>query len=126
MQHLVQVPSGDELLTLAADDNTPTIYWCLLEADLFIVVACMPSINAALHRLGPNRHPANPTDYDRSDENSYFNRSKRTEKSSSNQSTSGISKSTEVNIYRTKRDDASDVELVERPAYLKMFDQKPT
>lgn len=113
----------EQLLTLTTDDNTPTIYWCLIEADLFIVVACMPSIHAVLHRLWSTRHAPDPTGYDCSDRNSYFNRSTRPEKSASNQLFSGISKSIEVNVYHTKRSDASDVELVERPPYLEIFDQ---
>jgi len=69
---------------------------------------------------------SNPTGYDRSDKSSYFNRSKRPENSGSNQPFGGISKSTEVNVYHTKRSDASDVELVDRPPYPKDFDQKST
>ncbi|KAH8797761.1 hypothetical protein F5884DRAFT_743225 [Xylogone sp. PMI_703] len=102
-------------------DNTPTIYWCLIEADLFIIVACMPFIHAVLSRMwSPSE--ANRTGYDRSDESSYFNGSKRPANSSNIQSFGGISKSTEVKIYRTKRADASDVELVDCPPYLKSFD----
>lgn len=113
------------MLTLTTDDNTPTIYWCLIEADLFIVVACMPSIHAVLSRLSSSpSDTTNSTGYDRSDKSSYFNRSKRQEDSSSSQTFGGISKSTEVNVYHTDRADASDVELVDRPAYLKDFDQK--
>ncbi|KFZ04101.1 hypothetical protein V502_10407 [Pseudogymnoascus sp. VKM F-4520 (FW-2644)] len=105
-------------------DNTPTIYWCVIEADLFIIVACMPSIHAALSRLSSPSDTANSTGYDRSDKSSYFNRSKGLENSGSNETFSGISKSTEVNVYRTERSDASDVELVDRPPYLRDFDQK--
>lgn len=64
--------------------------------------------------------------YDRSDKSSYFNRSKRLENSSNNRTFGGISKSTEVEVYHTKRSDTSEVELVDRPAYLKDFDQKST
>lgn len=84
----------------------------------------MPSIHAALSRLSSPSDAANSTGYDRSDKSSYFNRSKGLENSGSNQTFSGISKSTEVNVYRTERSDASDVELVDRPPYLEDFDQK--
>ncbi|RFU27555.1 hypothetical protein B7463_g8779, partial [Scytalidium lignicola] len=103
-------------------DNTPTIYWCLIEADLFIIVACMPSIHAVFSRTWSPGDAANRTGYDRSDKGSYFNRAKHPENSGNNQSFGGISKSTEVNVYNTKRSDASDVELVDRPPYLKDFD----
>ncbi|KFY79316.1 hypothetical protein V499_01696 [Pseudogymnoascus sp. VKM F-103] len=105
-------------------DNTPTIYWCAIEADLFIIVACMPSIHAVFSRMRSSSDTGDSTGYDRSDKSSYFNRSKRSENSGSNQNFGGISKSTEVNVYSTERADASDVELVDRPAYLKDFDRK--
>lgn len=69
---------------------------------------------------------ADPTGYDRSDKSSYFNRSKRPGDSGSNQTFGGISKSTEVNVYSTKRSEASDIELVDRPRYLKDFDERST
>lgn len=109
---------------MTADDNTPTIYWCAIEADLFIIVACMPSIHAVFSRMRSSSDTGDSTGYDRSDKSSYFNRSKRSENSGSNQNFGGISKSTEVNVYSTERADASDVELVDRPAYLKDFDRK--
>ncbi|KFY28609.1 hypothetical protein V493_02837, partial [Pseudogymnoascus sp. VKM F-4281 (FW-2241)] len=52
-------------------DNTPTIYWCAIEADLFIIVACMPSIHAAFSRLSPRSDVGDSTaGYDRSDKSS--------------------------------------------------------
>ncbi|KFX95103.1 hypothetical protein V490_04024 [Pseudogymnoascus sp. VKM F-3557] len=106
-------------------DNVPTIYWCAIEADLFIIVACMPSIHAAFSRWFSSGDSSQSTGYDRSDKSSYFNRSKRTAEESSSTQTfgGGISKSTEVNVFHTQRSEASDVELVDRP-YLKDFDQK--
>jgi hypothetical protein len=98
----------EEFLISTTDDNTSTIYWCLIEADLFIVVACMPSIHAVFHRMW-SRTPTNTSaGYVGSDKNSYFNR----KKSGSAHPSSGISKSTEVSVYTTKRSEASDVELV--------------
>ncbi|OBT69098.1 hypothetical protein VE03_01397 [Pseudogymnoascus sp. 23342-1-I1] len=102
-------------------DNTTTIYWCAIEADLFIIVACMPAIHSALTRIWSPIDAAKSSGYDRSDKGSYFNRAKRAENSDSTQTFSGISKSTEVNVYHSKRADESDVELVDRPAYLKDF-----
>ena len=49
----------EESLILFADDNVPAISWCLIEADLFIVVACMPAIHAALRRQSPGNRSAN-------------------------------------------------------------------
>ena len=35
------------------DDNTPEIYWCVTEANLFIVVACMPAMHSIFHKTMP-------------------------------------------------------------------------
>lgn len=124
---------------MTADDNSPGIYWCGLEADLFVIVACMPSIHAVLSRmwrgLNGSDNDTTTTDakayYDRSNKNSYFNRLTKTPENysgiTSNRSFGGITRSTEVNVYHTKRSDASsDVELLDRPPYLKDFEQRRT
>jgi hypothetical protein len=35
------------------DDNTPAVYWSVLECDMFIICACLPAIRSILAKLAP-------------------------------------------------------------------------
>ncbi|KAH7129284.1 hypothetical protein EDB81DRAFT_661477 [Dactylonectria macrodidyma] len=41
-------------------DNSPAIYWSVLECDMFIICACMPAIRSVLSRLAPEFFGTNP------------------------------------------------------------------
>lgn len=42
------------------DDNSPAIYWSVLECDMFIICACMPAIRSILSKLAPEFFGTNP------------------------------------------------------------------
>jgi len=56
-----------------------SVYWRVIESDLFIIVACVPSMHATLQRIRSPGDAINATGYNRIDKRSYFNRSKRSE-----------------------------------------------
>ncbi|KAJ4289085.1 hypothetical protein N0V90_011427 [Kalmusia sp. IMI 367209] len=99
-------------------DNTPTIYWCSLEANLFIVVACMPAVHAIFQKVWKRAFGRNASNgYGSSNKNSYF--SNHGQKSGASLPFGKITKSTDVQIYHSDRVDRSDrsdsdVELVDR------------
>ena len=96
-------------------DNTPTIYWCSLEANLFIIVACMPAMHAIFRKTFNILGTQTTTDgYGSSNKNSYFGHD--AQRSGGSLPFGKITKSTDVEIYRSARPDrnASDVELVGR------------
>ncbi|KAH7139806.1 hypothetical protein B0J13DRAFT_478123 [Dactylonectria estremocensis] len=41
-------------------DNSPAVYWSVLECDMFIICACMPAIRSVLSRLAPDFFGTNP------------------------------------------------------------------
>ncbi|KAF2111239.1 hypothetical protein BDV96DRAFT_500013, partial [Lophiotrema nucula] len=109
-------------------DNVPGVYWCVTEANLFIVVACMPAMRALIQRAVPSvgsfrddsrkgrsgYASAEPT------KGSYFGNSfaDRKQKSNSSIPFGVITKSMDVKVYRSERtrSDGSDseFELVDR------------
>ncbi|KAF1976590.1 hypothetical protein BU23DRAFT_578496 [Bimuria novae-zelandiae CBS 107.79] len=105
------------LTTNPTYDNTPTIYWCSLEANLFIVVACMPSAHAICKKALSMAGSRNTTEgYGSSNKNSYF--SHEGKNSGSKLPFGKISKSTDVQVYHSNpletTRSSSDVELVDR------------
>ncbi|KAF2654289.1 hypothetical protein K491DRAFT_705300 [Lophiostoma macrostomum CBS 122681] len=93
-------------------DNTSGIYWCMIEANLFIIVACMPAIHAVLHKAWRNGTSRNA-----SGKASYINNTSDNRRQKSGSLPSGvISKSTDVKVYHTNRSNRSesDVELVDQ------------
>jgi hypothetical protein len=105
-----------------ADDNTSGIYWCATESNLFTVVACMPAMHAILHRAlrrfcdvsrcASKDHHGN----DGLGKDSYLRHNPDKQQKSGSLRFGVITKSTDVDVYRTERSD-SDVELVDRPPY---------
>ncbi|PVI03087.1 hypothetical protein DM02DRAFT_698863 [Periconia macrospinosa] len=100
-------------------DNVPGVYWCVTEANLFIVVACMPAIQALLVRAIPSCFTgfSQGTGYDSkaklSNSTGLGNKGSFMElKPGSRGDKGGITRSTEVDVYRTERS-ASDAELVD-------------
>jgi hypothetical protein len=113
-----QRPSSPQPLMLClADDNTSAIYWGATEANLFIVVACMPAMHGILHkalrRFRDMSSYASKGQYgsDASGKGSYFRNNSNRHQKFGSLPIGVISKSTDVNIYHTKRTD-SDIELL--------------
>ncbi|KAJ4296418.1 hypothetical protein N0V90_006463 [Kalmusia sp. IMI 367209] len=101
-------------------DNTSGLYWCATESNLFTVVACMPAIHAIFHKA--LRRFRNTSTYaskgqygsDGPGKGSYLRYNSGRDQKSQSLPFGVISKSTDVNIYRTERSD-SDIELVTGP-----------
>ncbi|KAF2702972.1 hypothetical protein K504DRAFT_393414, partial [Pleomassaria siparia CBS 279.74] len=96
-------------------DNTSTIYWCMIESDLFIVVACMPACHAILHKAWVRGRSA--AGYDSSaNKDWYFSTEGKKRRSGGSRSLpfGVISKSTDVEVYHSGKSNRSesDVELV--------------
>ncbi|KAF1954730.1 hypothetical protein CC80DRAFT_517345 [Byssothecium circinans] len=91
-------------------DNVSGVYWCVTEANLFIVVACMP----AMHALFKTVRAAGTSSANSGYVQHGSDRSGR--QRSGNSGFGGISKSIDVKVKREDRSD-SDVELVDRPPY---------
>lgn len=96
------------------DDNVSGLYWCATEANLFIVVACMPAMHAiyqhTLSRICSKSESSGKSSYFSSDERY------RMRRSGHRLSLGGISKAIDIQV---KREDLSesDVELVGRANY---------
>ncbi|KAH7344250.1 hypothetical protein BKA66DRAFT_564146 [Pyrenochaeta sp. MPI-SDFR-AT-0127] len=101
-------------------DNTSGIYWSATEANLFIVVACMPALRGILHkafrRFRDGSSYASKGQYgsDGPGKGSYLGHNSDRHQKFGSLTFGVISKSTDVNIYRTERSD-SDIELVNGP-----------
>ncbi|KAF2744786.1 hypothetical protein M011DRAFT_496053 [Sporormia fimetaria CBS 119925] len=92
-------------------DNTSGIYWCGVEANLFLIVACMPAVNAILRKVfGRGRNGSKIS----SSKGSYpLDRFSRQHKSAGSIPFGVITKSTKVDMCYTERDrSSSDLELV--------------
>lgn len=94
-------------------DNTSTIYWCSLEANLFIIVACMPAAHAVLQKgcsiiIGRG----GTSGYQSSHRNSYFDDPENRQRSGSSLPFGKISKRMDIEIYGSDRSE-SDVEPVD-------------
>ncbi|KAF2260003.1 hypothetical protein CC78DRAFT_40896 [Lojkania enalia] len=108
-------------------DNTAGVYWCVTEANLFIVVACMPAMRAILRKVSPtcfgSTHDASGYARNTNSNSKSFGKSYQVSGSDRRQKSAGslpfgvITKSMDVSVYRSDRSDRSesDVELVERP-----------
>ncbi|CAI6334002.1 unnamed protein product [Periconia digitata] len=99
-------------------DNVPGVYWCVTEANLFIVVACMPAIQAILQKAIPSCFTGfrKGTGYDSNGKygsSSGLGKKGSFMEQSSRNMKGGITRSTNVDVYRTERT-ASDVELVDQ------------
>ena len=85
----------------------------MIEANLFIIVACMPAIHAVLHKAW-----SNGTSRNASGKASYLNGSSENNRRQKTGSLpfGVISKSTDVKVFHTHRSDRSesDVELVDQ------------
>ncbi|KIX01296.1 uncharacterized protein Z518_09021 [Rhinocladiella mackenziei CBS 650.93] len=107
-------------------DNAPAVYWSVLECDMFIICACMPSTRKFLTRIWPTcfGSTVNQGYYDRAKQvnreglgpNAQYRRQPSGEQHHQqyNASSKGtvILKSIDVDVYRTERSE-SDVELGE-------------
>lgn len=97
-------------------DNTPGLWWCTTESNLFTVVACMPAMHAIFHKFLRNfrdgsTYASNPYGHNPS-KGSYF-RHDSDKRSNLTVPFGGIKKSTKVDITRTSRSNSDDdVELV--------------
>jgi hypothetical protein len=91
------------------DDNVSGVYWCVTEANLFIVVACMPAMHAIYQhtlRRVCSRYESSGFGHDRH----------RVRRSADRLSLVGIAKSIDIKVNREDRSE-SDVALVDRVSY---------
>ncbi|KAF2635513.1 hypothetical protein P280DRAFT_461661 [Massarina eburnea CBS 473.64] len=110
-------------------DNTPGVYWCVTEANLFIVVACMPAMRPFLQRSVPSFFSsfrdgngyASKQQYGSSGPGKGAVRLGNSSENGCGQAPPfGISKTLDVRVYRTDETrSGSDVELVDRPGMAK-------
>jgi hypothetical protein len=101
------------------DDNVSGVYWCVTEANLFIVVACMPAMHALFQRVMPRVFTkTEKSGYSNSGYSNYGegNSGRHGQRSGNSLAFGVISKSVDVKVQREDRSE-SDVELVERPPY---------
>ncbi|KAJ4297909.1 hypothetical protein N0V90_005808 [Kalmusia sp. IMI 367209] len=93
------------------DDNVSGVYWCVTEANLFVVVACMPAMRPIFQKILP-------TVFVRSQVSGYANNDSAYGQKSGNSLPFGvIHKSLDVKVHREDRSE-SDIELMERPSYM--------
>ncbi|KAL5382561.1 hypothetical protein DPSP01_006401 [Paraphaeosphaeria sporulosa] len=100
-------------------DNTSGLYWCATESNLFTIVACMPAIRSIFHK-GFNKvrgvsTEASGNNYGSSGglgRGSYLRQGSGRDQKSGSLPFGVISKSVDVDVYRTQRSD-SDIELVD-------------
>jgi hypothetical protein len=105
-----------DLVTVATnatviDDNVSGVYWCVTEANLFIVVACMPAMRGIFQRALPKIFGS--TDNSGYDNYSHTRSADRKKRTGNSLAFGVISKSIDVKIQREVSE--SDVELVRRP-----------
>lgn len=100
------------------DDNVPTAYWSVLEAFVSIICCCLPSVRSLLSNIFPScfgstaAGSSGPSDPVPKSWESKQNSSKRSKMSAK---AGGIQKSLTATVtFASRRDGASDVELVER------------
>ncbi|KAF1849095.1 uncharacterized protein K460DRAFT_304888 [Cucurbitaria berberidis CBS 394.84] len=95
-------------------DNVSGVYWCVTEANLFIVVACMPAMHGLfqriMRRIGGKSENSGYSNYSHGDS------SKSGQRSGNSLAFGAILKSVDVKLQREDRSE-SDVELVDRPPY---------
>ncbi|KAJ4358755.1 uncharacterized protein N0V89_003339 [Didymosphaeria variabile] len=106
------------------NDNTAGLYWCATESNLFTIVACMPAIQSIFHR-GLRKVRGVSTQASRNHYNSdglgkgsYLRQGSSRDQRSGSLPFGVISKSVNVDVYRTQRSD-SDIELVDSPTFSK-------
>ena len=95
----------------------------MIEANMFIMVACMPALHAILHKVYSSGSRATSRQ-----KGSYYQNGSTDRRQKSGSLPFGvISKSTDVKVYHTNRSDRSesDVELVDNPGKLGSDDSKP-
>lgn len=96
------------------DDNVSGVYWCVTEANLFVIVACMPAMRPIFQRTFPALFG--------SSQNSGYHNSSAGYGQRSGRSGNGmplnvmIHKSLDVKVHREDRSE-SDIELVDRRVY---------
>ncbi|KAF2116965.1 hypothetical protein BDV96DRAFT_490166 [Lophiotrema nucula] len=101
-------------------DNTPGLYWCATESNLFTIVACMPAVRGFFHRVMRRIRGETGSTYASRGQYGSEGPGKGYLRHNNSNGRSGslpfgvISKSTNVDIYRTDRS-SSDVELVNGP-----------
>ncbi|KAH3947468.1 hypothetical protein HBH98_190910 [Parastagonospora nodorum] len=97
-------------------DNTSGLYWCATEANLFIIVACMPAMHALFHKMfrqfrESSTYASKEKYGSSSNKGSYLRHHDGSRQRQNSLPLGAIKKSTDVNIFRTERS-SSDVELV--------------
>ena len=100
--------------SFVTDENTSGLYWSATEANLFIIVACMPAMHALFHKLFRSfRESSTYASKEKygSSKGSYFRHHDSSGQRQNSLPLGAIKKSTDVNIFRTERS-SSDVELV--------------
>ncbi|KAH7007257.1 hypothetical protein EDB80DRAFT_718487 [Ilyonectria destructans] len=109
-------------------DNSPAIYWSVLECDMFIICACMPAIRSILSKMAPEFFGTNPKmSYPSTDGYYRHQGSKEDSKRQSSHQMSTLSnsgkivRSVNVDVSREQMT-ASDEELVYPPRHYYLSD----
>ncbi|KAI0112262.1 hypothetical protein GGR51DRAFT_557444 [Nemania sp. FL0031] len=103
-------------------DNTPAVYWSVLECDVFIITACLPSLRSILAKLTPRWFGTTKRDDSNSTGPRKYYRQDDVDSShdpSSHQSRNGpgpggIMKRVDLHISNEPRETGDDIELLKR------------
>jgi hypothetical protein len=100
--------------SITIDDNVSGVYWCVTEANLFTVVACMPAMHAiyqhTLRRLYGRSESSGNSSY------GFSHDRRRVRRSANRLSLGGIAKAVDIKVNREDGSE-SDVALVDRVNY---------
>lgn len=92
------------------DDNTPAVYWSVLECNMFIICACMPALRAIISHYAPSIFGWSTVDHSYPRSGGYVDVGNSKDPSSSHQ-LSSLERSGNKVVYPEERT-ASDEDLV--------------